>query len=180
MQELSLSVLDIAQNSVAAGATLIRIFVEEDGPLLALPVAGAGRGMATAQAEAVTDPFFTTRKTRKVGLGVPLLKMQAELTGGGLGIESKPGGGTTLRATFHTDSIDMLPLGDMAETVWALIHCNPALDFVYTRRRGERAYTLDTREARETLGGLPLTEPEVTAFLKDFLTENEAEIADGA
>ncbi|MEA5011316.1 MAG: ATP-binding protein [Angelakisella sp.] len=179
MQELSLNVLDIAQNSVRAQASLICIKVEEDPDMdrLAITIEDNGCGMTEEQAARVQDPFFTTRTTRKVGLGVPFFKMAAELTGGGLTIQSQPGKGTTVLATFGLSHIDRMPLGDISGTVAALIQCNPDIDFVYTRRIGQRSVTADTREFRKILGDIPLDTPEVSLFIREFLDENTAALA---
>ena len=178
MQELSLNVLDVAENSVKAGATLIGIEVDEQpkDDRLTILITDNGCGMTAGQAAHVTDPFFTTRTTRKVGLGVPFFKMAAELTGGSLHIETQPGRGTTVTALFGLSHIDRMPLGDMAGTVCALIQCNPAIDFIYTRRYGEHSFVADTREFRKTLGEIPLQTPEVLAFIGEFIRENSAEI----
>ena len=105
MRELSLNVLDIAQNSISAGATLIEIEIREDtaGRLLTIRIADDGCGMTPEKLKSVADPFYTTRTTRKVGMGVPLFRMAAEMTGGGFEITSEPGKGTTVTALFHTD-----------------------------------------------------------------------------
>jgi hypothetical protein len=170
--------MDIAQNSVSAGASLIGIDVLENGGTLLIRISDNGRGMSPEQVKSVTDPFFTTRTTRDVGLGVPLFKLAAEQTGGGLEIESELGKGTAVTASFVTGHIDMTPIGDMSETIVLLVTCNPAIDFVYTREKDGRRFALDTREARETLGeDVPLSEPSVAAWLRDWLRENESELA---
>ncbi len=177
MRELSLNVMDIAQNSVSAGASLIEIGVAESGGELVISIRDNGRGMSAETAARVTDPFYTTRTTRDVGLGVPLFKMAAEQTGGGLEISSEPGVGTLVTARFITGHIDMTPLGDVNETVVLLISCNPELDFVYTRKKDGKSFTLDTREVREILGaGVPLNGSDVTMWLRDWLKENEDEL----
>jgi len=132
MQELSLNILDVAQNSVRAGATLTEITVDEQpaDDRLTISIRDNGCGMAPEQVRQVTDPFFTTRTTRRVGLGVPLLKMAAELTGGSLEITSEPGRGTSLRAVFGLNHIDRMPLGDIAATICSLVQCNPDIDFL--------------------------------------------------
>ena len=117
MKELSLHILDIAQNSIAAGAKHVDLTVEEGEGLLRITVADDGRGMSPEFLASVTDPFTTTRTTRKVGLGLPLLRLAAEQTGGELRVESQLGVGTTVTATFHADHIDCPPLGDTASTV---------------------------------------------------------------
>ena len=181
MQELSMNVLDVAENSVRAGATLIEITVDEQPAqdLLTIVIRDNGCGMTTDQVQSVVDPFFTTRTTRKVGLGVPFFKMAAEITGGSFNIQSKTGGGTTVTAEFIRSSIDRMPLGDMNETMLSLIECNAEIDFLYTRRFGDDELVLDTREFRAQLGGIPLTEPKVAKFISEFLSENTAELLAG-
>lgn len=180
MRELSLNVMDVAQNSVVAGATLTEIRVIEQGIHLQIEIRDNGKGMTEEQVQNVVDPFFTTRTTRKVGLGVPLFKMQAEMTGGGLTITSKPGEGTDVVATFDMSHVDMIPIGDMESTILLLITCNPDSDFVYYRSRDDRSFTLDTRELREVLGGdVPLNSPDVTVWIKEFLQENLDSIQGG-
>ena len=178
MQELSLNILDIAKNSVRAGASKIEITVEKctADKRLDITIEDDGCGMTPEQAAHVTDPFFTTRTTRRVGLGVPFLKMAAEMTGGGLTIETAPGRGTTVRAVFGLTHIDRMPLGDIAATICSLIQCNPEIDFTYTYRRGESSFTADTREFCAVLGDVPLSNPEVVAFIGSFIRENTQEI----
>ena len=179
MQELSLNILDIAQNSVRAGAKLIEITVDEqpEQDLLTITVADDGCGMTEEQVRRVTDPFFTTRTTRKVGLGVPFLKMAAEMTGGALTIDSKVGEGTVLTASFGLGHIDRMPMGDIAATICSLVQCNPDIDFVYTYRRGTGAFSADTRQFRQILEGVPLSDPQVVGFIGEFIRENTAELA---
>lgn len=172
--------MDVAQNSVTAGATLITIRVIETGSRLLVEILDNGKGMTSEQVEHVADPFYTTRTTRKVGLGVSLFKMQAEMTGGTFAITSKPGEGTDVTATFDMGHVDMIPIGDMESTVLLLITCNPDTDFVYSRSRDDRAFTLDTRELRQVLGGdVPLNAPDVTVWIKEYLQENLDSIQGG-
>lgn len=172
--------MDVAQNSVVAGATLITIRVIEQGDHLEIAIKDNGRGMTEEQVRNVVDPFYTTRTTRKVGLGVPLFKMQAEMTGGGLTVTSKEGEGTDVVATFDTSHVDMIPIGDMESTILLLITCNPDLDFVYYRSRDDQSFTLDTRELRAVLGDdVPLNAPDVTVWIKAFLQENLDSIQGG-
>jgi hypothetical protein len=169
--------MDVAQNSVSAGAGLIGIDVIENKDTLLIQISDNGRGMSPEQVNSVTDPFFTTRTTRDVGLGVPLFKLAAEQTGGGLTVTSEQGKGTVVRASFNTGHIDMTPLGDINETIVLLITCNPEIDFVYIREKGGKRFTLDTREVRGVLGeDIPLSEPDVAAWLRDWLKENENEL----
>ncbi len=175
LPELSLHVLDIAMNSVRAGAKLVTIELEEDGALLTIRIRDDGCGMTQEQVRAVTDPFFTTRKTRKVGLGVPFFKMAAELTGGRFSIRSAPGRGTETEAVFDRSSIDCMPLGDLAETLVTLVQGAPDIDFVYRHTAPGRApYEFDTRQVREALGGdVPLSDPAVLVWMRQEL-EGEA------
>jgi len=148
MQELSMNVLDVAENSVAAGATLVAITLSIDtaAKRMTLTITDNGKGMPPEMAARVTDPFCTTRKTRKVGLGLPFLKMAAEMTGGALSIESTVGKGTCVTAWFTLGHIDLAPLGDMSATVAGLIQCSPDIDFVYTVQADGEQFAADTRE----------------------------------
>lgn len=174
MRELSLNILDIAQNSISAGAPLITIEVNENTTqhTLLIGVYDNGKGMSEEQVKSVIDPFFTTRTTRKVGMGIPLFKMAAEQTGGRLEIKSELGVGTEVRAYFKTDSVDFTPLGDVASTIQMLITMNTDRDFVYKHIVNEKEFVCDTREIKEILGDVPLDTYEVSQWLKDFITEN--------
>ncbi len=178
MQELSLNVLDIAQNSIRADASLIEIRLTERSTdqFLEISISDNGCGMTAEQVAHVMDPFFTTRTTRKVGLGVPFFKMSAEATGGTFSIVSEPGKGTTTTASYCTGHIDMLPLGDMNATILTLITMNPDRDFLYRRSMDDKVYTLDTRELKAVLEDVPLNAPEVSAYIKESLEEGEAEL----
>ena len=178
MKELSLHILDIVQNSVAAGAKLITLDLTEDvnTDLLEFSIKDDGCGMTEETLKKVTDPFTTGRTTRRVGLGIPLLKAAAELTGGGLELTSEPGVGTTVTARFVYDSIDRQPLGNMAETILGLITSYENIDFVYYHRVNEKEFTIDTREIKGILGEVSLNEPEVVLWLSGFLNENETEL----
>lgn len=178
MQEISLHILDLAQNSVTAGATCIAITVLEEtrANTLSVEIRDNGRGMSPQTLSRVTDPFYTTRTTRRVGLGVPLFKMAAQMTGGSFSVQSKEGEGTTVRGIFVRDHIDRMPLGDMNGTVTSLIYCNPAIDFVYTRGFDGKTFVLDTRKMRQVLGDVPLNNGEVTAFIREFICDGEKEL----
>lgn len=184
MRELSLNVMDVAQNSISAGASLITLTVVEDVPAdtLSITLEDNGRGMSPETVQKVIDPFYTTRTTRSVGLGVPLFKMEAEMTGGSFRIDSQLGVGTTLTAVFKPSSVDMIPLGDINGTVQLLISCNPKLDFVFRRvlRDGEgrqREFDLQTAELRQVLGeDVPLDTPDVVLWIKDYLAEQTAQL----
>ena len=169
-----MNVLDVAENSVAAGSTLTSITVEIDTAkrLLAVTIADNGKGMDEETVRRVTDPFYTTRTTRKVGLGLPLFREAAEATGGALHIRSQPGRGTTVRATFTLGHIDLAPLGDRTGTVVGRVQCNPKIDFVYRVVADGEEFCMDTREVRGILEGVPLSTPEVAVFLRGYLQEN--------
>ena len=174
MRELSLNILDVAQNSITAGASLITVEVTENtvDKTMLIGIYDNGKGMSEEQVKSVIDPFYTTRTTRKVGMGIPLFKMAAEQTGGGLEIESETGVGTSVRATFKTDSVDFTPLGDIASTVQMLITMNTDRDFVYKHTVNEKEFIADTREIKEILGDVPLDAYEVSQWLLEFIKEN--------
>ena len=178
MRELSLNVLDIVQNSISAKATVIEIelleHIEKD--LLEINIFDNGKGMTEEQVKSVIDPFFTTRTTRKVGLGIPLFKMAAEMSGGRLDIKSKVGKGTRVYSSYGYSNVDRMPVGDMNGTVSMLIRMNPDIDFVYTHSINEKSYVLDTRELREQLDDVPLDTPDVIEWIEEYLKENDAEL----
>lgn len=182
MRELSLNVMDVAQNSVRADAHLVTITVTESNAedLLSISIADDGCGMTPEQVSQVIDPFFTTRTTRKVGLGVPLFKLSAEQTGGSFSIESEAGKGTITTASYHKSHVDMTPLGDINSTVSILIRCNPDIDFVYTRTIDDKSFTLDTRELREVLEGVRLDTPDVLEWIGQYLEEQTQILYGGA
>lgn len=172
MRELSLNVMDLVQNSISAGASRVGISVCEDVDSMTVVISDNGCGMTAEQAANVTDPFFTTRTTRKVGLGVPLFKMEAEMTGGSFEIQSEKGIGTTVTARFVTSHVDMIPLGDINATVLLLVVCNQDRDFIFHRRIDSREFTLDTRELRRELGSeVALNSPEVVEWMRGYLDE---------
>ena len=174
MKEIALHILDIAQNSITARASHLDITLEE-AERLTLTITDNGTGMSPELLARVSDPFTTTRTTRKMGLGLPLLRLAAEQTGGSLTIESALGKGTTVTAVFVASHIDCPPLGDMAGTVTLLVQGAPELELIYTHRRGDRLSRLDTRELRAVLGPeVSLAEPEVSLWLRDYLQEQEA------
>ena len=182
MRELSLNVMDVAQNSVRAEADLVTVKVEgsDMDDFLTITIADNGCGMTQEQVQQVIDPFFTTRTTRKVGLGVPLFKLSAEQTGGSFDIQSEKGVGTTTTATYVKSHVDMTPLGDINDTMKILIQCNPQIDFVYTCTTDNGSFTLDTRELREVLGDVSLDTPDVLLWIGDYLEENTKNIYGGA
>lgn len=177
MKDLSLNLLDIAENSVKAGATLTRLHILQEGNTLTFRVADDGCGMTEEILKGVTDPFYTTRTTRKVGLGLPLLRMAAEQTGGSMEVQSKhkdahpDDHGTVVTAVFHTDHIDCPPVGDLVATVTTLIQGHPDTDFHFLHAMDGREVELDTRQLREILGEVSLAEFEVLQWISGFLTD---------
>lgn len=177
MPELSLNILDVAQNSITAGAKLIEIKISSDtkADQLKISISDNGCGMTREQTERVVDPFYTTRTTRKVGLGVPFFKMAAEMAGGKFDINSQQGEGTKTTAVFQLSHIDRMPLGDLAGTMTALIGPNPEIDFVLKYNVDEKSFIMDTREFKAVLGDVKLSEPEILSYISSFLTENISE-----
>lgn len=175
MKDLSMHIMDILQNSTRAKATEIGLEVLTDSAAdtLTLIFKDNGCGMSAEMVENVTNPFFTTRTTRKVGLGLPLLKQNAEKTGGSMKIESEVGKGTTVTAVFGLTHWDRPPLGDLAGTFVLTISANPDIRFIlHYKRNDEVDYTLDTVEILEALDGVSLQNPEVMAYLKEMIEEN--------
>ncbi len=161
-------ILDLAQNSLAAGATLVEIRIRENFPkdLLTIEVQDNGRGMSGELTRKVTDPFYTSRTTREVGLGLPLFKEAAERCGGELQVRSEEGRGTRVCASFRLDHFDRAPLGDIGETLACLISGNPGVDFVYEHEVNGESYRLETREMREILGPVALDDASVLYFIR--------------
>ncbi len=178
MRELSLNVLDIAQNSIAAGASLTEIVIRENTEKkeLLIGIYDNGKGMTAEQVKNVQDPFFTTRTTRKVGMGIPLFKMAAEQTGGSFTIESRVGEGTRVEALFKTDSIDFTPVGDMESTVSTIVSMNEDKDFIYIRSVDDREFTFSSQEIKQILDGVPLSEPSVMMWIEGHLKEQTEEL----
>ena len=180
MKELSLNILDVAKNSVRAGATRIIISVHtDDHGIMTLKIVDNGCGMDMETLKNVTDPFYTTRTTRKVGLGLPLLKLAAEQTGGSLTIESSTEAGksgTELKAVFDTSSIDCMPMGDIVSTVCILISGSPDIDFEFYDVTPYRSVTLNTAELKAVLGDISLAEPEIQVWLSEYLKEQYSSV----
>lgn len=179
MKELSLNILDIAENSVKAGADLIEILVEETREqTLILRINDNGCGMKEEILQGVIDPFYTTRTTRSVGLGIPLLKLAAEQTGGSVTIVSRHESeypdthGTEVTATFYQNHIDCTPMGDIISTVTTLIQGSPMIDFKFLHVSDRFRVLLDTRQVREILGEeIPLNSPEIIRWIAEYLGE---------
>ncbi|OGW38398.1 MAG: hypothetical protein A2010_14730 [Nitrospirae bacterium GWD2_57_9] len=173
MEDISLHILDIAENSVRAEARLIEIVLarEPGSDLLRIEVNDDGRGMDAATLAKARDPFFTT-KHKRTGLGIPLLSQAAEQAGGSLTIDSNPGRGTRVTVLFGWAHLDRPPVGDMAATVLTLIAGHPDRDYIYEEREGEHSFRIDTREIKNDLEGMPISEPAVLSAIRDLLKQN--------
>lgn len=178
MEEISLHILDIVNNSIKAKSTLIEISISIDVLLdnMIVIIKDNGIGMSTTTLEQVIDPFYTTRTTRKVGLGIPFFKLSAESTGGNFLIKSWENEGTYIEASYVLSHIDRLPLGDISSTIQTLITFNESIDFLYSYSIANNNFTLNTRELKETLGGISFNNLEVYNFIKSYLQENHDEI----
>jgi len=168
-----MNILDIAENSVNASAKSVSILLDylPDSKLI-LVIEDDGIGMSQNTIDMVTDPFFTSRTSRKVGLGIPFLKMAAEMTGGSFSIKSEPGKGTVVKTEFWYEHIDMMPLGDIGSTMSALISGNPATDFLFILRSRGNEFTLDSKEIKKILGGVSVETAEVAVFIREYTTEH--------
>ena len=171
MQDLSLHILDIVENSLAAGAGRVEIRIEEDlsADRLTVEIVDDGCGMDEEMARKALDPFFTTKTVRRVGLGLPLLAEACRISGGELCLQSSPGKGTAVRATFQCSHIDRKPLGPMTDTLVTLIIGHPEVALIYEHRKDGRVFSLDTREIQSDLGDIPLNAPEVVPTLRALI-----------
>ncbi|MBQ4623589.1 MAG: sensor histidine kinase [Clostridia bacterium] len=183
MKELSLNILDIAQNSIKAKASLIGIHIKEEGGILSFEIVDDGCGMDQATVDRLVDPFYTTRTTRKVGLGIPFLKMAAEQTGGYVRVDSvsekadPQNKGTRVYAEFHKSSIDFTPMGDIVSTMVSLIQGADGMDFDFTYQTERGVCALSTMDMREVLGEeIPLSSPEVLVWARETMEESLSEI----
>ncbi len=182
MRELSLHILDLAQNSLTAGASRLDILVAIDHGRdeIVITLSDNGKGMTPDFVQRVVSPCTTTRTTRKVGLGIPMFKANAELTGGSFAIESEPGLGTTLKAVFVLSSIDRPPLGDLAATMISLVVSNPAFHFHLDYSVDGTSFVFDTKEIMGVLDGVPLDTPEVVSWMGEYLKEGMEALHGGA
>ncbi len=182
MQDISLHILDVAENGITAGATGIKIAIEEDtrADVLKIRVEDNGKGMDEEFLAKVLDPFVTTRTTRKVGLGLALFRQSAQEAQGDLSIESGRGKGTRISVVMSHSHIDRKPLGNMAETLVTLIEGNPEVDFEYSHVRDGREYHLDTRSIRSELEAIPLNDPQVVGLIRDDIVTGIAELDERA
>jgi hypothetical protein len=173
LRELSLHLLDIAENSIAARATIIRMMVEENTFIdrLRLTVEDNGIGMDKEMAAKVTDPFVTSRTTRKVGLGIPLLKEAAEASNGSLELWSEKGQGTRICVEFQRSHIDRMPLGNLAETYRSLVISSPEINWLLGYRFDDYEFLYDQKEVRDELGEIPFSDPAVIRYIRQTFEE---------
>ncbi len=178
MNELSLHILDICQNSIKADAKLIEIIIDEQPKqnLYSITIHDNGSGMNEKTLSEVSDPFFTTRTTRKVGLGVSLFKMAAEMTNGTFSVKSEEGKGTSIIATFTHDHLDRAPLGEIDETLSILILNEKNIDIYYKHIYNNKEYVFDTREVKQVLGDVPIKDYSVILWIKNNIIEGIQEI----
>jgi hypothetical protein len=178
MIELSLHILDISENAVRAEAETVAITLVEDSEndCLTVEIRDNGNGMDEAELARVLDPFYTTKKVRRIGLGLPMLAQAAESAGGHFEIKSKPSEGTVVRVAFQLSHLDRQPLGDLPGALTTLIVGNPDLHLVYRHCRGEQEYILDTDFIKRELDGLPINHIEVLKFIRQDIAEGIKEI----
>jgi hypothetical protein len=179
LRELALHLLDIAENSVSAGAKNITIEVVENthNDRLQMSVVDDGCGMDAEMVAKVIDPFVTSRTTRKVGLGIPLLKAAAEACNGFLKIESAKDKGTRIDVEFQLSHIDRMPLGDIGSTILSLVIGSPEVHWVFLYKRDQKEYLFDDAPIKYELEDIPLTEPSVLAFIRGMLEESISYVA---
>ncbi|MFZ4740092.1 MAG: ATP-binding protein [Bacteroidales bacterium] len=178
MKELSLHILDIVQNSIVANADLIEIMIVENKAdnLYCISIKDNGKGMTKEMLANVTDPYCTSRTTRKVGLGIPLFKQNAEKAGGSFTIDSTLGKGTVVTAIFQHNNFDRPMLGDIAGVIVLTVAANENIHFIYTHTTETGEYIFDTDEIKEAMDGMSINQPQVIRYLKEMIKENLTEI----
>jgi hypothetical protein len=174
VQDFSLHILDLVENSINAQSKRIEVKIDEDekNDLLTIEINDDGMGMSEEMVAKALDPFVTTRTTRKVGLGLSLFSQAAKECDGNATIRSELGKGTQLKGTFQLSHIDLKPWGSMVETILTLVIGNPEIDFFYRHSKGDFEYTLDSAEIKRELEGVPLSNPDVVSLLRKDLKEN--------
>lgn len=178
MKELSMHVYDLMENSTAANSTLVELTIKDSlkENIYAFTIKDNGKGMSPEFLAKVTDPWTTSRTTRKVGLGLPLIKMNTENAGGGMKIESEVGKGTVLNFWFQHDHIDRPPMGDLAGSLVMLFSAHQDIHFIYTHITDEGEFVFDTDEVKEALDGMPMNDVHIMKYLKEMIQENLKEI----
>jgi anti-sigma regulatory factor (Ser/Thr protein kinase) len=178
MLELAAHILDIAENSVRAGARLIEIDIDEDTAkdFLSIEIIDDGQGMKQEEIKKVLDPFYTTKTVRRFGLGLPLFADAAQRAGGSFQINSEEGKGTTVKATFGLSHVDRQPMGDITGTLIILIAGNSDIDFFYRHRHNDRQFEMDTRVIRQEIDDIPINHPDILKYIRGILEEGFSEI----
>ena len=178
MRELCLHILDIAANSVSAGADKISIMIDENlkDDTLTIEITDNGKGMSPETVKSVTDPFVTSRTERQVGLGIPLLKFAAESCNGWLKIDSELGKGTKIAVQFQQSHIDRMPLGNIPDTLLSLELCTPDVNWIYLIKKNDKEFYFDDTELKNELDGIPLTDPDVIRFIRKMFEDGIHEI----
>ena len=178
MLDLAQHILDIAENSIRAGAKLIAISITEDSnnDLLTIEISDDGCGMKEKEINKVLDPFYTTKTVRRVGLGLPLLTNAAKTAGGKLQLSSAPGKGTRVTATFQLSHIDRQPLGNINSSLISLVATNSDVDFFYNHRHNDRQFKFDTRAIRKKIGNVSIQHPEIIKYIRGVIEEGLREI----
>lgn len=178
MLELAQHILDIAENSIRAGAKLIAISVNENSAenLLTIEISDDGCGMRGEEISKALDPFYTTKDVRHVGLGLPLLTDAAHTAGGKLNLQSQSGKGTKVAASFLLNHIDRQPMGNIPATLISLIAANSEVDFIYDHRHNDRQFKLDTRMIRSEIDDVPIYHPEIVKYIRGVIEEGLREI----
>lgn len=173
MEEIALHILDIIQNSIYAEGTFIELFIQEDPKhnLFSFYVQDNGRGMTKEFIQKVKNPFYTTRTTRKVGLGIPLLEATCRQCNGELKIQSQMGKGTIIQAIMEYDHIDRPPLGDMSSTIISVLLSLDHQRFRYKHQYQDRIFILDTKELKEDLGTLVLQQPDILRWIRQYVND---------
>lgn len=182
MREISLHILDLVQNSIEAGATEVKLEIIEDltKDSMIIRVSDNGRGMNKQLRQLVIDPFITTRTTRRIGLGLPLMDMSTKRCGGYLNIDSTPGEGTVIEAMYQHSHFDRPPMGNLVETIKSILVANSALQFFYYHTVNNKTLTVSSQEISDILDGVPLTQPDVLIWLHGYLSDNIANLYGGA
>lgn len=175
MRELALNILDIVENSVSAGSSIIEIDILVKDNMLTISIKDNGCGISSDMLKNITDPFVTSRTTRKVGMGIPLFKMASENSGGEFSIKSTKGVGTVVTATFVVDNIDRPPLGNIASTFSGLVYMNSDIRYILKYNNNGKSFVVDTKEIEDNLDGIPINEYEVVKFIEDMIKENMLE-----
>ncbi|MGB4654785.1 MAG: sensor histidine kinase [Bacteroidales bacterium] len=172
MKDLSLHIMDIVQNSITAGSDTITVSLDKNSEELLLQIQDNGKGMSKETIKRVTDPYYTSRTTRKVGLGIPLLKQNAERTNGTFNIQSEINVGTTTSAKFIHTNIDMLPLGDIGGVISLCMSSNPDINFIFKFKTNDDIFEISTNDIKEVLEDVPISDPQVISYIKNIINEN--------